>query len=785
MKIKKLLVFMFALLLGLNLLAQQRSITGNVSDEIGPLPGVTVVVKGTTSGTITDTDGNFTLSVNEDAEILVFSFVGMATKEVSIEGKSNLQIVMEAEAIGLEEVVAIGYGTVKKSDLTGSVGSVKGVEVAARQSTQTSQALQGAVSGVMVTRDNNAPGATASIRVRGVTTIGDSDPLIIVDGIPASSINDVNPNDIESISVLKDAASASIYGSRAAAGVILITTKRANSGELKLNYNFEYGIEKPTEIASYVGAQRYMEVVNELRWNDNGNIEGGEFPVYTEDVVTNYSSLHQENPDLYPDTDWVDLILADNSSRQSHVLNITAGTEKLRTKVSLAYDNSEGLFMNKSYERFTARFNNDMKINKYISASANIYAKRSISENPVVDPIEYMFLTPAIYAAEWSNGLIAEGKAGSNIYGMLKEGGYKDYTNNQLGGKLSIDITPIEGLKISAVVAPELNNNKVKSFTKKVQYTDYEDPEVYVSTLAWASSTSLSESRSDNYHVTTQFFANYNRSIGLHSLNVMGGYENYYKYSESLTSETDQMELSEYEYLDLGNENYLSSSGNAYENAYRSLFGRVMYSFNKKYLLQGNIRYDGSSRFASDYRWGAFPSFSAGWVVSEEPFMEGLSNLSFLKLRASWGTLGNSRMLDINGNPDYYPYQASINYGSALLHKGTGVVSALSAAQYAYAVENLTWETTETVNVGLDATLFDNRLRIGADYYEKVTKDMLLELEVPDYAGYDNPLQNTGKMNTKGWELEIGWNDKIGDLSYSISANVSDSKSVMGRFRRN
>ncbi|WP_204273742.1 TonB-dependent receptor [Draconibacterium mangrovi] len=753
---------------------QSRKVTGTVISETGEtLPGVTVVVQGTTIGTVTDMDGHFSLNVENSSQVLVFSFVGMATQEVEVGDQTEFSVVMQSEAIGIEEVVAIGYGTVKKSDLTGAVGSVKGSVVSERQSTQVSQALQGAMAGVMVTRDNSAPGSGSTIRIRGITTIGESSPLVIVDGVPVGSINDINPNDIENISVLKDAASASIYGSRAAAGVILVTTKRAKSGELWLDYNFEYGIEKPTELTEYADAVRYMQLVNELRWNDNGNIEGGEYPTYTQDVVENYAALNAENPDMYPDTDWTGMILKDNAPRQSHSIGITAGSKVVRTKAILSYDKTDGLYEGRSYERLTARFNNDVKINEFLSASIDFYAKRSISNNPSRDPMYDMRVSAPVYAAVWSNGLIAEGKSGANIYGQVKEGGSRQYWYNQVGGKVALDFTPLEGLKLSAVISPRFNYDKGKQFLKKVQYTDYEDPNTYVGTLQWASSTSLSETRNDNYQVTKQFLANYVKSINAHNFNLMAGYEDYSAFYEELGASSDQLELMSYPYLDLGNENYLSNGGNAYENAYRSYFGRVMYNYNNRYFLQGNIRYDGSSRFAKDYRWGSFPSFSAGWVISEESFMQNISALSFLKLRASWGTLGNERI----GN---YPYQSTIGFSSALFYQGNNVVSSQTAAQWAYAIEDISWETTESLDFGFDAVFFDNRFHVTADYYQKKTKDMLLDLEIPDYIGFDNPQQNTGKMNTKGWELELSWNDRIGDFSYSVSANLSDFTSEMG-----
>ena len=752
---------------------QQKTVSGKVTDTRNqPLPGVTVVVKGTTQGTVTNADGNYTISSLPGNSTLQFSFVGMRSQEVVVGNQTNINVVMEEETIGIEEVVAIGYGTAKKSDLTGAVVSVQGEAIAERQSTQISQALQGSVSGVMVTRNNNAPGSTATIRIRGITSIGDSNPLVIVDGVPVNNINDVNPNDVESLSVLKDAASASIYGSRAAAGVIVITTKRAKSGQLNLNYNFEYGIEKPTIRPKYADAVRYMKMVNELRWNDNGN-GNEEYPTYPQDIVDNYTSLNNENPDLYPNTNWESLVFNKTAPKQSHVFSLTAGTKNIRTKATLAYDKIDALYDERTYERITARYNNDVTINKYLSATLDFYTKRSISKQPVVDPIERTRMTPPIYASIWTDGRIAVGKAGENIYGQMKYGGFNNNWDNQIGGKVSIDITPFEGLKVSGVVSPNFNFNKDKVFKKQIPAYTWDDPTVFEGYLKGASTTSLGESRGDNYQVTTQFLVNYSKTIALHSINAMAGFENYYAYYENLGASRDHYILNSFPYLNLGPLEFRDNSGSAYENAYRSWFGRIMYNYKSKYFLQVNIRYDASSRFQEDYRWGSFPSFSAGWVISEESFMKNVNNLSFLKLRTSWGTLGNERI----GN---YPYQSTMAFANALFYEGNTIISSQTAAQRQYVIKDISWETTESFDVGLDATFFDNRLRITGDYYKKTTKDMLLALEIPDFIGFENPDQNTGKMNTKGWETELGYNNKIGELEYSVSFNISDFKSIMG-----
>lgn len=752
---------------------QSRKITGIVKSESGEvLPGVTVLVKGTMVGTVTDANGNFTINADAEAQTLVFSFVGMVTQEVAIGNQTIINITLVEDTIGIEEVVAIGYGTVKKSDLTGAVGSVQGDALTERNTTQISQALQGSMAGVQVTRNNNAPGSTATIRIRGITSIGDSNPLIIVDGVPVDNINDINPNDVQDISVLKDAASASIYGARAAAGVILVTTKRAKTGEIALQYNLEYGFEKPTQLPEYVDVTRYLHLANELRWNDNGNT-ANEYPLYPKNMVDNYLSLNAENPNLYPNTNWVDLIINNSAPRESHVLSVTAGTKAIRSKATLAYDKTDALYDGRTYERITARFNNDVTINKFLSASLDFYFKRSISNQPSIDPIYVTLISAPVYAAQWTDGRVAEGKTGANIYGAYKYGGFNNSWSNDVGGKVAIDFTPLDGLKISAIMSPSLGFDKGKLFRKKVEYYSADDPTAYGGTLQWNSTTLLNESRNDNYRVTTQFLTNYVKSFEDHNLIVLVGYENYYAFNENMGGSRDQYELTSFPYLNLGPLEFRDNSGSAWENAYRSWFGRIMYNYKSKYFLQGNIRYDASSRFHKDYRWGSFPSFSAGWVISEESFLQDVSWLSFLKLRGSWGALGNERI----GN---YPYQATIAFSNALFFQGTNVVSAQTAAQTQYVIQDISWETTESTDLGVDAGFFDNRLRFTGDYYMKTTKDMLLALEIPDYIGFDNPDQNTGKMETKGWEAELGWNDRQKDFGYSISLNISDYRSKMG-----
>ena len=579
---------------------------------------------------------------------------------------------------------------------------------------------------------------------------------------------------MESITALKDAASAAIYGSRAASGVIIVTTKRAKTNQLSLEYSYEFGIDKPTARPDFVDVQRFMEMTNELRWNDAGN-GSDEYPTYAATTIDNYMEYNRENPDKYPNTNWRNVLLKNKATKQTHSFSIAGGTEHIRTKATFGYDYADGLYNNRDYERFTVRMNNDIKINKYISAAFDISVKRSSYTKPTYDPMDASNLFPQVYAATWSDGRIADGKSGDNPYAKLHYGGNKKEYYNQVSGKIALYLTPVKGLKLSAVLSPIYNDSRTKEFRKRIEYFSAENPNELIGAITDYGSTQLSESRGNKQSITKQLFANYDCTLGNHTLTLLLGYEdNTYK-TEDLKASRDHFELTQYPYLDRGSSDYQFNNGNAKHTAYRSTFGRIMYNYNNRYLLQANLRSDSSSRFDKKHRIGYFPSISGGWVISEEPFFKDLhiKPLSFLKFRASYGLLGNDRVGE-------YPYLPLLAYSDQLFYEGNNVTSYLTAAQWQYAIRNISWETTKTFGLGLDVALLDGRLRLTADYYYKITKDMILDVDIPDYVGYDNPQQNTGKMKTTGFEIEMSWNDHINDFHYGISANLSDYRSKMG-----
>ncbi|WP_157757688.1 SusC/RagA family TonB-linked outer membrane protein [Pseudalgibacter alginicilyticus] len=753
---------------------QGFQVSGIVTDFNGQsLAGANVLEKGTINGVQTDFNGKFSLNVTDQEAVLEISYLGFVTIEVLVDGQDNFSIVLQEDSEKLDEIVVVGYGIQRKKDLTGSISTVDGEVLSKRNVTQLSQALQGTMPGMMVTRSSDEPGESASVRVRGITTIGDNSPLFIVDGVPIDNINYVNPSNIESITVLKDAASASIYGARAAAGVILITTKRAKEGQINLEYTSNIGFDKPTAFIEKVGPQRYLEMINEWVWNDAGNTPGQEYALYAQEEVDNWISNNQSNPNQYPITDWQSLLLKRQANRQSHELVISAGGEKVNTRASVKYEDIGALYNHRSFTRILTRVNNSIEITDNLSAEVDFSHNYTHNTEPMVNPVWNALSYAPIYAAQWDDGRIAGGKNGDNAYAMLNYGGNDDYWVNNINGRLGLTFKPTKNLSFTARVAPNLKSTKYKTFRKQIEYYSENDPTQFGGFISGFNATNLSERRVDSYNLTKQFLVNYEKSFNVHNVNTMIGYEDFYAFNESVGAIGRNFELNSYPYLDLAPVDFITASGYANENSYRSFFGRATYDYKSKYFIQGNLRLDGSSRFHQDYRWGYFPSVSAGWAISEESFMQNLTSISFLKIRGSWGNMGNERI----GN---YPYQSNINFSNGLFYQGNDVVSATTAAQVDYAIQDISWETTETFDVGLDLQLFKNKFTLNADYYKKTTKGMLLDLEIPDYIGFSNPTQNAGEMYTTGWDFNVSWKEVVNDLSYTISLNLSDSKTKMG-----
>ena len=499
------------------------SVKGTVKDNRGePVIGAGVIVEGMTGmGTVTDENGNWSLTV-PSGSILKITSIGFKTVQQPVGTGGTYDITLADDSERLDEAVVIGYGSARKGDLTGSISSVKGEAVSQRSTQQLTTALQGQIAGVQVTRSTGAPGETGSIRIHFVTTMSTNDPLVIIDGVPGT-LDTVVANDVETLTVLKDAAAAAIYGSRAAAGVILVTTKRAQTNQFSLDYNTQFAIDTPTGRPTNADVIDWMNLQNEMSWNDGA---ASPTAIYSQDIIDSWMANNAKDPVHYPNTNWIDLTIKKKTQHQQHNITVTGGTDKLRTKLSLNYQNADGYYKNKNYKRFGARINNDWKVNNWLSASVDVNFSQSDATVPASDDVYYRaYEASPYYTAYWDDGRMADCKDGYNPLAYLT-GGTNKTTYYKLQTKAQVDITPFKGLIITGVFAPNYSFTKGKNF-KKAVHLNYEDGRTI--TCEWFNTTNLQEVRNDNQTFTYQAYANYNTSFGgsNHSFSAMAGYEGY------------------------------------------------------------------------------------------------------------------------------------------------------------------------------------------------------------------------------------------------------------------
>ncbi len=739
---------------------QQRTVTGTVTDQRGdPLPGATVVIKGTTQGTVTDADGNYSLSNVPGDATLVFSFVGMETQEINVANRTRIDVTLQEEAVALEEVVAVGYGTQKRVNLTGAVTTIDSDFLLRRQVGQTAAALQGVAPGVVVTQRSGQPGRDGGvISIRGKTTLGNNDPLVLVDGIEMG-INNIDPSLIESISILKDAASASIYGSRAANGVILVTTKRAKEGKFSISYNGYAGWQQPTDIPDIVGAIDHMILTNEAYTNV------GKSPLYSEEYIEEYKHGMLTDPDRYPDTDWYDLLLAGNGFMQSHFLTLNGGTERVRVLASLGYLDQNGIIPNANYKRYTLRLNSDLNISKSFSAQLDAHIKQADLIEPsrgTGSAFHWAGRIPATQAAILSNGLWGEGWNGDNPVAFTRDGGLREENTPSVSLNLVFKYQPKDWFLIDFAYSPNYWQSNVSSFVKAIQTYRWDGAESYKA----PQKSTLNVSHSRSLHNNLRSTATFNKDFNEHSIKLLLGYQQEDYRNDQLSGYREVFPFPDYPVLNAGGEENQKTNGSASEWALQSFFGRINYNYKDRYLFEVNFREDGSSRFAKGNKWGFFPSFSAGWRLSEENFFESLRPfVNNLKIRASWGQLGNQ---DIG----LYPFSSDVNLGlkyvfDKKVSSGAGVTKLANT--------DISWEKTTAYNLGLDLTIF-NKLNIVAEYYYKVTNDILLTLDIPRIIGMSAPEQNVGKVENKGWDFGLTYSNWDNEFKYEIGFNISDVK---------
>ena len=740
---------------------QAKKVTGCVKDALGePIIGASVVEKGApTNGTITDFDGNFTLTVSGNE--LQISYIGYLPQVVKVQsGVTSYNVTLKEDTKTLDEVVVIGYGTQKKVNLTGAVASVSTDDIKDR------------VPGVTII---SRPGSTPSINFRGRGNLGTSAPLYVIDGAIADAtvFSNLDPNTIESISFLKDAASSAIYGSRAAYGVVLVTTKGGKAEKMNVAYSGYVGVKTPTYLPDVLDSWDYATLLNEAKYNANPS--GGKNQAYTNEEIGWFRD--GSNPDYYPNTNWADLVLDKHVLTTQHSLNFSGGSEKVRFFSSVGYVFNDNFMPGVTDDRYNLNLNLQSDVTKWLTLKTGVKYIRNSSDTKNGTPwIANFVLVPSIMVAQQSNGewgSIAGGKdatqtfMNSNPLRTLSFDNWSKSTTENTMYDLGFDLKPIENLVISGQLDYKRYEYKSKSYSAEYPEVVHFETGKEIPGTGNSSPNSMSMYWISNSNMMTTLTAKYDLKLGQHAVNFLVGtsYE-HYKYERLYSKRTDFVSDG-LEDIEQGNNisKDLPDGRGIVESKMLSYFGRINYSYKDRYLFEANLRADASSRFHKDNRWGWFPSFSAGWRISEESFMKPIAWLNNLKLRASYGTLGN-----IN-NVGYYDYFELLSSNANYNFNDEPVKGVLEAQ---ITNKTLGWETVALADFGLDVDLFDNKLSVTADYYIKNTKDILLGYNVPAETGiWTKPVMNLAKVRNTGFELAATYRNKIGDLSYSVSGNIA------------
>ncbi len=746
-----------------------HEVSGVVSDAGGPLPGVTIMEKGTANGVSSDIDGKYSLTVQPGA-VLVFSFVGYKTQEIVVGNQTTINVVMKEDSQMMEEVVVVGYGTQKKVNLTGSIAAVGQEELKDRVNTDVLKAVQGTVPGVTII---SRPGSDATINFRGRGNLGTSSPLYVIDGAIADAefFSSLDPSTIESISFLKDAASSAIYGSRAAYGVVLVKTKGGKKGDMKVTYNGYMGFKVDTYRPKVVDSWQYAELYNEAMYNANPSNQ----PRYTQEQIQKFKD--GSDRDLYPNTKWYDLVLNDMAVTTQHQLNFQGGSENIRYFVGMGYVYDENLTPGAHSDRFNLSGNISADVKPWLTLNTNVkYIYRQYQRDGAPSLMTCLTI-PVTYAAKQSDGSWGTVIGGSqapaeyikkNPLRNLEGGDWQEQHRKNSMIDLGFDIKPVKGLVLTGQFVYKGWDYRNKSYS-----ASWDNVSSFLTGLEIAGSGRDENKMEYDWQTTSRLLYNglakYNWNNDDHDLSVLAGvsYE-HYKWNKSYSwrkgfPDNNMEDMNGGSSAD--SDTY--AEGGATENKMLSYFGRVNYSFFGKYLFEANLRADASSRFHKDERWGIFPSFSAGWRINQENFMKDVQWVSNLKLRASWGQLGNINNV---GDYDYLP-----TYGMGNNYNFEDVI-VNGMIENKPANKTLSWETVTITDIGVDFDIFDGKLSLVADWYIKNTKDILLAYNVPKEVGIpdgNKPSQNLGKVENKGIEIALNHRNKVGDVSYSVGFNVS------------
>jgi TonB-linked SusC/RagA family outer membrane protein len=727
-----------------------------------PLESATIVVKGSNSGTQSNAQGQFSISAKAGDQ-LVISSVGYDTKTVSVLNSSTpLEILLAAAKSDLEDVVVVGYGTQKKVSMTSAVSQIKGADLVRRPVSNLQQALQGQAPGLTVLDRGGEPGrSAATMRIRGITTFsgnssGNSSPLIIIDGVEQTLFN-INPEDVENISILKDASSTAIYGSRAANGVVLVTTKRAKAGKVQIAYNGFYAIQQSVNQAQNMDLEPYMRYQQLAYIN-----QGLAIPArYTDASIQTW--VNSKDRYTYPLVNtWFESVL-NPAPQQSHNFSFSGGSEFSRTRVSMRYMDQAGIAANHGAKIRELRMSNDMQLSKKLKFSTDLNYRYNLSNRPFAGDVFNRFFHGTLFAApKYPNGTYGLSPQGFNPLLLTEKSGYNNIATHYIftSGKLDYEILP--DLVFSAQAAAVIDYSETKSFQNQVYNFDSINNRTYS-----VANNNLTESRNRSTEITTNFLLNYSKKIKKHEMKGLLGYSELYNQGQSLSAYRERFYNNDIQSIGQGaNDATKNNSGSDYKYGLQSAFLRLNYAFDTKYLLEANARYDGSSRFTGNNQYSFFPSFSGAWRISKEEFFENLNTpFTDLKVRGSWGQTGNQTV-------PLYSYYASLSQGSYTF----GGAAVQTFAQTALADPNITWETNTQTDLGVEGQLFGNKVNFSIDYYKKRTDGILLALPLPVVTGFASSTQNAGVMDNKGWEFMLGYRNNDHKLQYSFNGNLAINK---------
>ncbi|MEP7323187.1 MAG: TonB-dependent receptor [Saprospiraceae bacterium] len=782
-------LLLFVLLIqGSSAFAQKHAVSGIVISNEDQLPviGASILEKGKQNGTITDASGKFNLMVDSDTAVLVFSYIGLGTIELPIQGQSNLNVTMSTNNALLQDVVITGYKKEIRADVSTAITSIKSKDIEKLVVAGVEQALQGQAPGVMVTQVTGAPGDDIAVRIRGSGTLGNNNPLFIIDGVPTTgNINMFSIADIESIEILKDGAAAAIYGARAANGVVVITSKRGKSGKPRFSFDSYIGIQRPVNLPTLLNAKDYLTIRNEAITNANS----------LRDPVRQLKTYDVSILDTLPDNDWLSKVFQ-SAPIQHYSLTGMGGSENGNFYLSAEYQTQDGIFKGQGFDKYQLRFNGDVgskrfKIGnnfsfshtdrKLIGSSGDGFGAGNEASG-----IRYALIAAPIFPERYRDGryinvtselgeptLFGDGNANPLVFIENTDWTIKRY---RVFGNVFAELTPIDGLKLRTSLGGDFLFEREKLFKQRLSEAIYNP-------------TSLNEGRVFNQTLIWNNTADFTKTIGKHRISALLGMEAIQNHTDYLGASANNFRRTDplFRYIntslpvDIGN---VGASGVATEWALMSYFAQGGYSYGSRYVLSASVRRDGSSRFGPNNRWGTFPSVSAAWNIANESFLKNVRNISSLKLRASWGKLGNQEI-------GIYPFSSLVETGQRVYSFGDKLVTGASILETGNS--NVKWETTTQTNLGLDLSLWKDKLSIVTDIYKKRTDDILVRVPIPQAGGSQRPpYVNAGSVENKGIELGLIYKNKISDIRYTIGANIAflknevisiaDSEPIFGGF---